>query len=208
MQIGKQQAALTKKKTKTSKSLTKLCSDKPLTFRPVQLTPMTRPSSIATVFFAGKDLSFPRTYDCTDHDAIHLSIECPVAEPKLVLQSFRSFGKADYDGMKKFLKDSPFQLFCHTNVNTMCEEFYQYVDKVVETYVPRRTRQRQILPPLISAFTSNLMKKLKTQKKLLERKPTTYRKAAVMKLENLVSESSEADKKDYQEILMSFRSKS
>ena len=72
--------------------------------------------------FAEKDQSFPRTSDCTDHDAIHLSINCPVTEPKPVLQLFRSFGNADYDGMNKFLKHNPFQLICHKNVNTMCEE--------------------------------------------------------------------------------------
>ena len=88
------------------------------------------------ILFAEKDQSFPSTYDRTDHDAIHLSIECPVTEPKPVFQSFRSFGNADYDGMNKFLKENPFQLICHTNVNKMREEFYQYVDKVVETYVP------------------------------------------------------------------------
>ena len=49
------------------------------------------------------------------------------------------------------------------------------------------------------------MKKLKTQKRLLKRKPTSYRKAAVMKLENLVTESAEADRKDYQESLLSTR---
>ena len=45
----------------------------------------------------------------------------------------------------------------------------------------------------------------KTQKKLLVKKPTSYQKAAVMKLENLVTESAEADRKDYQENLMSTR---
>ena len=34
--------------------------------------------------FAEKDRSFPRTYDSTDHDAIHLLIECPVTELKIV----------------------------------------------------------------------------------------------------------------------------
>ena len=60
--------------------------------------------------FAKKDQFFPRTYDYTDHDAVDLSIKCPVTEPKPVLQSFRSFGNVDYDGMNKFLKHSPFQL--------------------------------------------------------------------------------------------------
>ena len=107
--------------------------------------------------------------------------------------------------MNNFLKENSFQLICHTNVNKMCEKFYQYVDKVVETYVSRRTRHRQSLPRWISAFTSNLMKRLKTQKRLLERKPTSYRKAAVMKLENLVTESAEGEGKDYQENLLSTR---
>ena len=74
---------------------------------------------------------------------------------------------------------------------------------MAETYVSRRTRHRQSFFPWISAFTSNLIKKkLRTQERLPERKPTSYRKAAVVKLECLVSESAEADKKDYQENLM------
>ena len=54
-------------------------------------------------------------------------------------------------------------------------------------------------PALICSDLNFPMKKLKTQKRLLERKRTSYRKAAFMKLENLVTESGEADRKDYQE---------
>ena len=53
MQTGKQQAALRKKKTKSSKFLTKLCSHKLMSFRPVQITPLRWPS-IATVFYLSK----------------------------------------------------------------------------------------------------------------------------------------------------------
>ena len=107
--------------------------------------------------------------------------------------------------MNKFFKDNPFQLICHTNVNTKCDEFYQSLDKVLETYVHEKTRHRKSLTPWIAAFTSNLTKKLNRQKILIERKPTSYRKAAVMKLENLVTESAEKDSKDYWENFMSTR---
>ena len=71
---------------------------------------------------AEKDQSFTRTYDCTDHDAIHLSIEFPVTEPKPVLPSFRSFGNADYNGMNKILKDNLFQIFV-IQTSTQCVNF-------------------------------------------------------------------------------------
>ena len=47
--------------------------------------------------------------------------------------------------------------------------------------------------------------KIENAKKGFEEKTTRYRKAAVMKLENLITESAEADRKDYQENLMSTR---
>ena len=53
--------------------------------------------------------------------------------------------------------------------------------------------------------TSNWMKKLKTQRELLNKKLTNYRKLRVMKLENLVNELCENDRVAYQEELLATR---
>ena len=76
---------------------------------------------------------------------------------------------------------------------------------MIEVYVPRRTRHRQCLAPWITSYTSNLLKQLKTEKALLERKSTSYRKQQVHKIENAVTDFSEQDRKEYQEKLLSTR---
>ena len=71
----------------------------------------------------------------------------------------------------------------------------------LQKHIPQRTKHRKQLPPWIMPSTSNLMKKLKTQRELLNKKPTNYRKLKVTKLENLVTELCENDRVAYQELL-------
>ena len=87
----------------------------------------------------------------------------------------------------------------------MSEEFTRYLDGILDLYVTKRTRHRQSLPPWISCGTSNLINKLKTQKRLLENKPTSYRKQLVLKLEIQVTDPAEEDRVVYQEKLLRSR---
>ena len=87
----------------------------------------------------------------------------------------------------------------------MSEEFTRCLDKIFDLYVPKRTRQRQSLPPWISCGTSNMIIKLKTRKRLLQNKPTSYRKQLVLKLENQVTDSAEENGVEYQEKLLGSR---
>ena len=151
------------------------------------------------------DKSFPSIYNLTDHEAIRLSLENPVTETKPLIQNFRSFGNADYDAINEHLVEKPFQSICYTNINKMREEFTRYLDGIFDLYVPKRTRHRKSLPPWISCGTSNLINKLKTQKRLLENKPTSYRKQLVLKLEIQVTDSAEEDRVVYQENLLGSR---
>ena len=60
------------------------------------------------------------------------------------------------------------------------------------------------IDPWITPSTSNLMNKLKTQKKVL-RRPTAYRRSNVSKLEIVVLENCEIDRLNYQEEFLSSR---
>ncbi|XP_075262534.1 uncharacterized protein LOC142354154 [Convolutriloba macropyga] len=148
------------------------------------------------------DEKFSSIYDCSDLKSTQLTLECPSQDAKETLGNFRSFGNADYESINKILSTEPFKPVCFTNINNICEEFYQYMDQIFEVYVPKRTRHRQSLPPWISSFTSYNMKRLQTQKRLLSEKPTSYRKQEVLKLENQLIESSEPDRIEYQEKIM------
>ena len=151
------------------------------------------------------DKSFPSIYNLTDHEAIPLSLENPVTETEPLIQKFRIFGNADYDAINEHLVEKPFQSICYTNINKMSEEFTRYLDGIFDLYVPKRTRHRQSLLPWISCVTSNLINKLKTQKRLWENKPPSYRKQLVLKLEIQVTDSAEEDRVVYQENLLGSR---
>ena len=171
-QTGRHCIVPTKLKTKSSKCLKKL-------FRQIIDFPICGNNILDTAFSqnchlsAELDKSFPYIYNLTDHEAIRLSLENPVTETKPLIQNIRSFENSDYDAINEHLVEEPFQSTCYPNINKMSEEFTRYLDGSFNLYVPKRTRHRQSLPAWISCGTSNLINKLKTQKRLLENKPTS-----------------------------------
>ena len=128
-----------------------------------------------------------------------------MTETKPLIQNFRSFGNADYVAINKHLVEKPFQSICYTNINKMSKKLTRYLDGIFDLYVPKRTRHRQSLPLWISCSTSILINKLKTQKRLLENKPTSYRKQLVLKLEKQVTDSAAEDKVVCRENLLGSR---
>ena len=121
------------------------------------------------------------------------------------MKSFRSFGRADYSEVSEMIKITNFKPVCYTNINNMFEEIYDFFDKVAQATIPKRTRHRQSLPPLFKPSTSNLMKKLNTQRKLVSNKSTSYRKNIIKKNQNVVTEAVEIDRCKKQEKIMSTR---
>ena len=103
------------------------------------------------------------------------------------------------------IKIADFKPVCYININNRCKEMYDFFDKVAQAIIPKRTMHRQPLPPWITPSTSNLMKKLKTQRKLVANKPTSYRKNIVRKFQNVVTEAAEIDRCNFQEKIMSTR---
>ena len=78
---------------------------------------------------ATPDESFSKIYNCSDHKAISILLECPHHEVKVAIEKIRSFGSVDYNEIKKSILSGPFSQVCHTNINRMCEELYDYFRK-------------------------------------------------------------------------------
>ena len=104
------------------------------------------------------DEEFTKIFNCSDYKALSLLVECLHTEMNSTLRFFRCFGRADYSEVSKFIKIAVFKPVCYTNINTMCEEMYDFFDKVAQATFPKRTKHRQSLPPWITPSTSNLMK--------------------------------------------------
>ena len=111
----------------------------------------------------------------------------------------------DYNEIKKSILSEPFSPVCHTNINRMCEELYDYLENLVNQHVPRRPRRRQLLPPWVTPSTSNLMNKLRAQTRIYKLKPTRYRRNLILSLDKMVEEAVEEYRVNYQENLMSTR---
>ena len=122
-----------------------------------------------------------------------------------MFKNFRSFGRVEYSEVSEMIKIADFKPVCYKNINNMCEEMYNFFDKVAQATIAKKTRHRQSLPPWITPSTSNLMKNLNTQPKLVTNKPTSYRKNIVRKFQNVVTEAEEIDRCNCQEKIMSTR---
>ena len=155
--------------------------------------------------YAREDLNFSRIYDCTDYQHIEVTLEMGNKVLKAAIENVHSFGSGNNEKMLIDMSINKFQLFCHTNIKNTCLELHDYFDIFIQKLIPQRTKHRQKISPWIMPSTSNLMKKLKTQRELLNKKPTNYRKLKVTKLENLVTELCENDRVAYQKELLATR---
>ena len=125
---------------------------------------------------ATPDENFSKIYNCSDHKAISILLECPHHVVKVAIENFRSFGSVDDNEIKKSILSETFSPVSHTNINRMCEEPYDYLENLENQHVPRRTRRRQSLPPWIMSSTLSIMNKLRTQTRIYNLKPTCYRR--------------------------------
>ena len=132
-----------------------------------------------------------------------MRLECSHHQQKPIFEKYRSYGKADYQKMIDVISTRPFSPFCHTNIDNMYSELCQYTENLIQECVPLRTRHGQEIPPWITPSTSDLINKLKTQKKVLLERPTASRRNNVSKLGNVVLENCEIDRLNYQEDLLS-----
>ena len=110
------------------------------------------------------DEEFERVYNLSDHRAIKFSFCINLFDLKVPIEKYYSYNKADYDNIRNFMVEKPFNPRCFTNVDIATKEWYTYINDIVAKFVPLRTSHRQSLPPWIMSTTSDLIKKITTQK--------------------------------------------
>ena len=81
---------------------------------------------------ATPDENFSKIYNCSDHKAICILLECAHREQKVAIENFPSFGSVNYNEIKKSILSEPFSTVGHTNINRMCKELYDYLEKLVK----------------------------------------------------------------------------
>ena len=85
----------------------------------------------------------------------------------------------------------------------MVEEFYDYINSLIEKHCPGRTQHRELVPPWFSRETSHTMKMLSTARRAQRKKPNSLvLSEKVLRLENTFLELAEEVRCQYQEKLV------
>ena len=139
-----------------------------------------------------------KLYIISNHNSVPLEYEMPIYKQQTATKTAYSLNAADYKEIIKIMENSLFERTCYLNIDNMVNEFYVYLNDIIEKCVPRRTTHRQTLPSWFNPETSHLLQKFETQRKLLNLTPTAYRKQKTKTLETEFWKSSEQDRIDYE----------
>ena len=115
------------------------------------------------------DQDFESSTVKSNHRPISLTISFDVDLPKRINIKTYSFCRCNFISLKSDIINDPFLPKCYSNIDKMLDEWYDWVNKKLEKHCPKRTQHRYSLPPWVSQESSNLMKKLNTAEKLLEK---------------------------------------
>ena len=75
-----------------------------------------------------------------------------------------AFKRANWEHLNEQIMKSPFDPYCCSNVNVLVQEWYEWINKILEANIPKITRHRSSLPPWVTPSTSHLIKKLETRR--------------------------------------------
>ena len=144
------------------------------------------------------DEKFESCNNCSDHRLFSFDFYISMRKPEPLHDCYYSYGSANYDEIRTYMNQNRFSPEYFTNIIRMKKEFEIYCKGIIDMFVPRITRHRQSLPLWYTSDTSNLLKRVETQRQLHQSKPTSYRKQKLSELEKLLLEEAERDKSEYQ----------
>ena len=165
----------------------------------------TRSSNILDVNFTRRfenvdisyDEEFERVYNLSHHRAKKFSFCINLFDLKVPIEKYYSYNRADYDNIRNFMAENPFNPRCFTNVDIAKKEWYTYINDIIAKFVPLRTSHRQSLPPWITSTTSHLMKKVTTQKSKLTKNYSKYCASTLKEMEQELTICIENDRCEY-----------
>ena len=156
------------------------------------------------VFSTNAD-DFTKVFNCSGHIVICSTIKLPHIAQNSTRELNWSFGSADFDTIASEMEQTPFLPTCFINIDNFYEELEEHLANLISRNVPSRTRHRQSPPSLDQTKHVTSVTKIRDPKKRLVLRHASYRKTFVAKMQNLVSELIEQDRKEYQNRLLGSR---
>ena len=98
------------------------------------------------------------------------------------------FEKANWNEIGLYIVQNPFKTFCFSNVDVVVDLWYDWLHKILEEHISKKTKHRMSLPPWVSNKTSNAIKRRNTMRKWMNKKPSPNNYLKLATLESRVSE--------------------
>ena len=96
---------------------------------------------------------------------------------------------------------NPFLPYCFSNVNVEVDLWYDWLHKILEEHIPKKTKHRMSLPPWVSNETSKAIKRRNTMRKWMNKKPSPNNYLKLATLESRVSEFFNEDQKEFEHLV-------
>ena len=61
-----------------------------------------------------------------------------------------AFKRANWEHLNEQITKSPFDPYCYSNVKFLVQEWYKWINKIIEADIPKVTRYRASLPPWVA----------------------------------------------------------
>ena len=108
----------------------------------------------------------------SDHQTIRTTIFIDISATKPAPKVKDAYHKVDWKDFNSHIRDHHFSPYCLSNVDELVDQWYLWIQKIIEILIPRVIQQRANLPSRISSATSHELKILETMKRKYERVPT------------------------------------
>ncbi|XP_075248360.1 uncharacterized protein LOC142341320 [Convolutriloba macropyga] len=142
---------------------------------------------------------------CSDHQAFRTTISIDISATNPAPKVKHAYHKVDWKEFNSHIRDHPFSPYCFSNVDELVDQWYLWIEKIIEILIPRVTQHRANLPPWISSATSHELKILGTMKRKYERAPTLNLLIKIKRREKLLNEQILTDQAVYEDKLFKSR---
>ena len=138
---------------------------------------------------------------CSDHHPFQVNISTDISTKPPPPKVQHAYHKTDWQKMNAYIGEHPFSPFCYSNIDELVTQWYNWLQAIIDTHIPRVTKHRAQLPPWVSPPTSHQIKMLNTMKRKYERKPHLTQLLKIKRKEKDIRDQMLSDQTAYEEKL-------
>ena len=83
---------------------------------------------------------------CFDHQAFRTTISIDISATKPAPKVIHAYHKVDWKEFNSHIRDHLFSPYCFSNVDELVDQWYLWIEKIIEILIPRVTQHRSNLP--------------------------------------------------------------